>query len=255
LRYISAMLTLAAIVLCYFSTRDYPDAAKATPFHEAIATQATLLPDKLGDWLVIDKPQPPPAAQQLLRPNAIITRKLRRESDGMGMTFIVVQCRDARDMAGHYPPNCYPAHGWTRTPVEGAIRTLRVNSWTIPVEEYEFRQFSFEGDRNIRIYNFFILPGAGFVSDKPAVDAAAENYRMRPFGAAQVQLVFDAQVPREQAAEAARDVLGSVGMLIEQLKKDPTGTDDRAAADQTTDQTTDKTSDMPVQGAPQRGQP
>mgnify|MGYP007071125856 CR=1 FL=1 len=25
----------------------------------------------------------------------------------------VVQCRDARDMGGHYPPICYPGQGWT----------------------------------------------------------------------------------------------------------------------------------------------
>jgi hypothetical protein len=230
------MLTLAAIVMCYLSTRDYPDASKAAPFHDEIATQTTLLPDKFGDWLVIDKPKPPPAAQQLLRPNAIVTLRLRRESDGLGMTFILVQCRDARDMAGHYPPNCYPAHGWTRTPTQGAIQSLAVNSWTIPVEEYEFGQASFDADRAIRIFNFFILPGTGFVSDKPAVDRAAENYRMRPFGAAQVQLVFDAALSREQAAIAATEVLGSFSMLIEKLKVDPTGTRQPTKGEQQTAQ-------------------
>lgn len=217
MRYMSAILTLLALLGYFASTRDYPRAKDADHYHSKIKDEAAKLPDKLGDWLVIDRPTPPPAAQQLLRPNVIITNALRRESDGLRANFILIQCRDSRDMAGHYPPNCYPAHGWQRTPVEGAIKQLQLNSRVIPVEEYEFKQMSFDGDRHKRIFSFFVLPGASFVSDIPAVSAAAENYRLRPFGAAQVQVVFDASVPQEVSKVAAEEILGAVSPLFEAM--------------------------------------
>lgn len=217
MRYLSAILTLCALLGYFASTRDYPSARDADAYHLEVKAQADLLPDQFGDWLVVSEPEPPPAAQQLLRPNVIRVLALRRDTDGLRTNLIIVQCRDSRDMAGHYPPNCYPAHGWKVTDVEDATQEIEVNSRMIPVEEYEFQQVNFDGDRHKRIFNFFILPGKGFVRDIASVRSAAENYRLRPFGAAQVQVVFDASISQEQSVIATKEILGAVSPLFESM--------------------------------------
>src|SRR5580658_8411121 len=51
------------------------------------------------------------AATELLRPNTILSRDYVSQSTGQTATLLIVDCSDARDLQGHYPPRCYPAQG------------------------------------------------------------------------------------------------------------------------------------------------
>ncbi len=46
------------------------------------------------------------------------------------------------------------------------------------------------------MYNFLIVPGKGILPDMPGLRKASEDYRRRFYGAAQFQLVMDADLPQ-----------------------------------------------------------
>ena len=69
----------------------------------------------------------PPEAQELLRPNAIFSRRFQRPGE-IGVHVLVVHCSDARDMIGHYPPICYPSSGWVST-ITGNRPTSSSATW------------------------------------------------------------------------------------------------------------------------------
>ncbi len=230
MRGISMTLTLAVFAGFFVATRNQPTAESAVPYHAHVAKTVNDLSVESSDWVVIDRPPVPPSAQQLLRPNALSARVLRNEKLGAQATFIVVQCRDTRDMAGHYPPNCYPAHGWKwqMQPEPSEQVTIKLNpasqqssTLTVPYQLYRFRQPGFPKERQIKIYSFFAIPGRGLVPDIDSVRKAAEDYRVRPYGAAQIQVIVDGGVADEQGRTIFADLMQASGPLLMELSQDP----------------------------------
>jgi hypothetical protein len=136
------------------------------------------------------------AAQTLLRPNAILNR-VYRENDSSAFahghreaSLLIVQCKDANDMLGHYPPICYPNFG--KTEIYRARRDWKVGDLKIPGTEYRFTTRAHGQDTITTVYNFLIVPNHGIVPTKDALESSAEDYQERYLGAAQFQVVFEA---------------------------------------------------------------
>jgi len=222
MRVATISITCLLLGAFYVQTRDYPTASTAAPYHGRVAAMVKDLPEELGDWYVVSTPEVPPAAQKLLRPNALLSRIVRNKRTNTEATLVLVQCGDTRDMGGHYPPVCYPAAGWTIevNPPEPA-RPMEVAGRAMPVQIYAFRQRSFPTDKSIRIYSFFVIPGQGFVTDIKSVRGAAEDYRVRPYGAAQVQVLFDSRVPPAESDAAFVDLLANLSPLLDALSDVP----------------------------------
>ncbi|HEV2292234.1 MAG TPA: hypothetical protein VGR35_00165 [Tepidisphaeraceae bacterium] len=175
------------------------------PYHANAKTAIDQIPYALaqGRWTGKDQPLPT-AAQKLLRPNAWISRTYEDNHKGdfaapgastgreRAATLLIVQCRDSRDMLGHYPPRCYRSHGMEQKSAEP--RDWKVGGLTIPGVEYGFEQKLVGQTYRTTVYNFFVVPGGR--SDQPlrrdmdAVRDAAEDYQQRYYGAAQFQVVF-----------------------------------------------------------------
>ena len=244
MRGISLTLTVCVLSAYWFATKDLPTADSAGPFHGDVAKHILAMPDAMGNWTVVDKPEPPPAAQQLLRPNALTARVLKNNVTGKQATLIVVQCKDARDMAGHYPPNCYPAHGWQwgsePLPAEsisisfgesdiaaretGGEKTAR-EPLRIPYQIYDFKRVGgVIREKRIRIFSFFAIPGRGLVPDIKSVKQAAEDYRVRPYGAAQIQVIVDGYEQDSDSKAIFEDVMKECGSLLHVLSDDPLST-------------------------------
>src|SRR4051794_24399767 len=111
-RYIPAMLTVALLLGLSAETLVRPQPRDAEPYHVRVKAASDAMATPKG-WsfkqLVI-----PEAAIQLLKPNAQICRQYTTPT--RQFQFLLIQCRDARDMGGHYPPVCYPASGWVAMP-------------------------------------------------------------------------------------------------------------------------------------------
>lgn len=169
-----------------------------------------------GDWTTSLDESLPPSAEQLLHPNCEIDRRyssgtLTINGRPVQTSLLIVQCKDSRDMAGHYPPNCYPAAGATeidRKPFRIAVHGLVINGI-----EYEFLRKSVPAFRQ-SVYDFFIVPGRGFVADMTGVRKAAGDYQRRYYGAAQFQVVMDADYPQELRENIFRTIIGAdIGAL------------------------------------------
>lgn len=159
----------------------------AEPYHERIRTESDQMPYQIGDWIGIDV-EIPPAAITLLKPNALINRRFKHQQTGKMVSMLVIQCGDARDLLGHYPPVCYVSGGWVQlsaTPVD-----WQINDLTIRGVEYEFERSTFERSSRIIVDNFMILPSGVTARDMDAVNTAAQDYRRKFYGAAQFQFVF-----------------------------------------------------------------
>ncbi len=212
---VAPALTVSCLALLHAQISKYASVDDKSAFHAAVAERVRMYPARIADWTGVETPLPA-AAQQLLRPNVQFARRFTQESTGRRVNVLLIHCRDARDMSGHYPPNCYPANGWTP---EG---NARVSTWTmwgreVPVAEYAFTRREIQGDLRAVVYDFFILPTGAFVTEMNDVRRASGDYRMRPYGAAQFQVVFDASVPEDERRQVALRLLEPLGPAVDVL--------------------------------------
>ena len=196
------------------------------PYHARAKAAVEKVPYFIGPWTGQDE-EIPVAAQKLLRPNAILSRTYVDSSPSdyrsqlRVASLLVVQCRDSRDMVGHWPPICYRAHGMTLDEKYCGPRDWTVNGKVIPGYEYQFTEV-FQGQTSrTTVYNFLIVPGRGIVRDMKGVEQAAEDYQQRFYGAAQFQVVFHGQAsavqPREERDAIFATLMGPNIPLIETL--------------------------------------
>lgn len=173
----------------------------AQPFHQRAKQAILSFPYAVGYFTGSDVPVPT-AAVKLLRPNVILSRLYVNNAPGASSEIVqranllIVQCLDSRDMLGHYPPVCYPANGMTL--IRSHPRTWTIDQTTIRGMEYEFSQNASGESYAQVVYNFLIVPGHGIVRDMAGVNASAQDYQKRFFGAAQFQVVFDAELNESQ---------------------------------------------------------
>jgi hypothetical protein len=175
----------------------------AEPYHalakEAIDSVGWTVDIKLDEkeetWSAAERVVPP-AAVRLLKPNAILSRyylENRTVGAKRRADLLIVQCRDSRDMTGHYPPICYPNSGHEMISQQ-ARGPIEVGGERVPFMEYQFEIDTRGRPSRIWVYNFFIVPGKGIVREIRDVRDAAEDYQLRFFGATQFQVVMSAEM-------------------------------------------------------------
>jgi hypothetical protein len=231
---------LAAPLLCLFmlggmivqqSSRLRPDDAVVRAYHARAKESINRMPWRVevgsAVWTAQER-RPEPAAVRLLRPNDILSRHYVQNvtsSSPLTADLLVVQCRDSRDMVGHYPPISYKNTG--HEIVHRERRSLEVResgrpAQTVTFTEYEFEKYVQGHPHRQCVYNFFVVPGRGVVPDIDGVHEAAESYERRFFGAAQFQVLMPVvmNAPRQTRDEVFAALLRSHPTLIEDLKSD-----------------------------------
>lgn len=185
-------------------------ASRVTPtdarsYHQRAKIAVEGIPTQVGSWSAV-KQTMPREALAILRPNVIRCMKYS-DSDTSNprcydrwASLLVDQCKEASDMSGHYPPNCYGNSG--EELIYQKPCDWKVNGMTIKGMEYHFRQTTATESTRTAVYNFLIVP---FQEDTcrniTAVNQAAEDYQRRYFGAAQFQLVMDADLSQTERDE------------------------------------------------------
>src|SRR4051794_3347878 len=133
-------------------------------------------------WTAVEH-KPETAAVRLLRPNEILSRRyVQNTTSGRPMIaeLLIVQCRDSRDMTGHYPPICYRNIGHELVYAQHRPG-LSVDGVAVPYTEYKFGKYTHGHAETIFVYDFFVVPGRGAVDDIKGVHDAAEDYERRFF--------------------------------------------------------------------------
>ena len=183
----------------------------ATPYHERVREVAGAVPVTFGDWLGVDVPVPQ-GAVALLKPNVIISRRYDEIGTGRRVTLLVVQCRDARDILGHFPPVCYPGQGWQL--VNAMPHDWNVEGLALKGMSYEFRSGQFREEGRICVDNFMLLPSGRIARDMDEVSEAAQDSRQKFLGAAQVQLVYDGSVSARDRSEIFEEFVTMLRPLL-----------------------------------------
>lgn len=213
-----APLISLLLLLCIWIERQafHLPEGDSTAYHASVRAIAGRLPWRIGDWEGT-KVDTPPAAVSMLKPNIVLGRLFRNRVTREHTTLMIIQCEDARDMGGHYPPVCYPAHGWTQR--EATTKEILVKGIPIPVTAYRFTRESIEEYSEIQIYNFFVRPDGSIESGREGVGQAAANPRMKHFGAGQVQMMFSPSMSEERMDEVFREIISDALPVLNAIRR------------------------------------
>lgn len=185
------------------------------PYHARVREALARVPESAGPWVGHDVPVPP-AAVDLLHPNALLSREYINRNNGYRVQLLLVQCSDARDLVGHYPPRCYAAQGWR--PESVAPRDWQAGGLTIHGTRYEFVLDNFAAPDSVVVDDFMVLPDGSTCPDMAGVDAAARDRRRKFFGAAQVQMRSPSLMPPEEREQAIGELISSLLPLIDTVR-------------------------------------
>jgi hypothetical protein len=201
------VLCLAVLGAAALDNRRHVTRADGAPYQARVKSVLDAWPQKIGDDWISRTADVPEAAVQLLRPNTIISRQYMNVKDGNKVSLLIVQCSDSNDMDGHYPPNCYQHNG--QPMISSTPRTWQVGPVTIRGIEYLFETTRLGSFQRTCVYDFFVVPGRGIVPDLQDVRNALTDYQRRPYGAAQFQVVFPAELPQERRDEIFSTLIGA----------------------------------------------
>ncbi len=155
-----------------------------------------------------------PAAVRMLKPNAILQRAYRDPVSGRSISVVIVHCQDVRDLAGHYPPICYPNAGW----VEAAPREVSrfdIDDLMIQATRYVFERHRETSAESSRLLSFFVMPGSDPIApNMDAVMRAARSPRATGLGAAHVLLVAPEAQPLDITDLMMKDIIHELAPAI-----------------------------------------
>lgn len=160
------------------------------------------VPYRISGWTGADLATAPPQAWEMLRPSRVLHRGYSDQTTGESIRLVIVHCPDVRDMAGHHPPNCYPATGWVSEGI-GSVGEIEVmiGARRERMALHTFSHMDKTGvRRRVTIASGFLAPGSsGLIPEMSGLRRVSENRRDRRLGAAQVQMIFDGGASPERA--------------------------------------------------------
>lgn len=183
---VSLLFAVALLAGLAVETHSRPKPEEAEPYHAQIRDAEDDLPMNFGDWRGEDVAVTP-AAIKLLHPNVIYNRRFHNIKTGRRVSVLLVHCKDARDIYGHYPPICYPSQGREERSAEEFERT--VDGQLLRGTQYQFAGKS-RGSGELIVDNLIVMPDGRIAPDMKDVRKQAWDYVRRFYGAAQVQVVF-----------------------------------------------------------------
>lgn len=215
------MLNRLIIPLCFLVLlgigllRNNPaNIERVDSYHEHVRTLIETIPVDVNGWSGQKVPLPQ-SATNLLRPNALIARRYVHLERDLQATLMIVQCRDARDMAGHFPPRCYPANGWL-TQEETTDPLVEVSGQEM--RRYAFHRVAGRVERDIFVYNIFALPTGELTVSMGDVRRLSADYEYRLLGAAQIQILIDGATSPDEHAWILDEMYAVVAPAIEAVR-------------------------------------
>lgn len=190
------------------------DPADAEPFLQKTAAAIAALPKDHGAWHTALEIPLGDDERRLLDVNASVHRAYVNVQTHQSAEVLLVQCRDARAMQGHFPPVCYPSNGCKLRQL-GGVQEWSIGPRKVPGVEYEIVKP--DGQAYI-VRDFFVLPNGRYATDMTSVIAAAKNYQELVYGGAQLQVLFRATVPPAERDAIFSDVLAPYGDLLDVLR-------------------------------------
>jgi hypothetical protein len=191
-------------------------------YNARIREAAELIPARIGSWIGQDV-KVPARALTVLRPNVLISRQYVNVETGQRAGFMLVHCDDAHLMVGHFPMRCYPADGWQL--VHAEPRDWLVGDLRLTGTEYEFFMQEIggqiNGEQRIIVANCLLRPGGLVLRDMEALSHSIIGAEGEATGAGQVQVYFDASVPKSARDNAIASLVAGYRPVIDAIVGDP----------------------------------
>jgi len=210
-----------------------PDASVGRPFLTYIKETFKNYPQQVGEWEGTSG-ELPKEAVALLHPNFYLDRQYVNMEHGWRAGMFLIEAEDSRDMMGHYPPNCYPGNGWVLVNTVDAHNSVdNKEEWIvvvpatkddpeitlrIPGKEYEFTRLIEQKDQRKWVRNFFLLPNGKLYPEIASFSRAASDFYVRPYGATQVQVVYDYEYTPNDREQIFQSVIAAHIKLINALR-------------------------------------
>ncbi|MFI4859105.1 MAG: hypothetical protein ACIAXF_00345 [Phycisphaerales bacterium JB063] len=225
LPYFAAPLCTALLLVGVFGySLTLPTPEDAEAYHARVMTASEQMPQTFAGWTAEELPMEA-GAMELLKPNVALRLRLTHPDYAVPIEFLIVQCRDARDLAGHYPPKCYPqVNGYVM--LDAQPRNWHAGGAEVPGMEYRFAIDDQPGASERYVMHFMMLPDGRIVRSIDAIYEAGADYLRRHHGAAQCQLfIRDASLSQEARDRAFNEILTAYADLIHAIGsagEDPT---------------------------------
>lgn len=212
-----AVVAMAALMCVAAANRwQHSEPTDTETFQADVRKAWAGAPKVVGNWVGSDIPLPT-AAVKVLRPNAQLNRRYQNVVSGEEISVLAIDCGDARDMEGHYPPNCYPGNGWilkSITPTDWCNGAVRGNA-------YEFADGKLSGSGGLWVAGTFILRHAGTARDMKEMRIKARQGGTRYYGVAQVQVVVPQATTSQRRKEIAEQFFTAFAPLMESAGCEP----------------------------------
>jgi hypothetical protein len=207
---------LAAMFIIGGTAADEPSGGPE--YRERVREAIDAIPYRIGAWVGVDI-EPTPAAVRLLTPNRILQRRYVNPKTGGSISLLIVHCRDARDMLGHFPPVCYPAHGWKQVGTQTV--SMSIGGMSAPGAVYQFVQKADLTELRMEVIDFFVLPTdeTSIVADMDSVERVARSPRSAGLGVAQIQIVFNSEMADDERVKVLREVLSALEPTVAAISR------------------------------------
>lgn len=213
------ILTILLLVGILLERLSFPTAKDATPFHDRIAAVVERIPMSFEGWDGRDVPLPAPARALLGEP-IFLAREFEHHGRDLSGTLVIIHCRDTQDLAGHYPPNCYPSSGWSNSGEPEDV-PVPIGGSFLPMKRYAFERRGVARIEELVVYDVFLIPGRSPVTSMGDVYRVASNHLYRPYGASQVQVILNGGWRREHEGAIVESLMRETKDLIETVSKGP----------------------------------
>lgn len=217
----AATAALLVALLLAGGTGPFMTVAEPTAYMEDVAAEIDAVPHQFGPWLGVDIPTTP-AAVELLRPNRVVQRRYMNAQTNESFELLIVHCGDVRDMDGHYPPICYPAHGWTLAGRGQAELGLSITDAV--GRSYRFSRTNDIETVEMIVTNLFAIPvdeGPAFGPDLTLIQAAGRVRTRARLGAAQVQVITPQGLDEARRDEIVRTAFSLVEGVFRTVAEGP----------------------------------
>jgi hypothetical protein len=208
--YVCAAVLCSLVVLGGISARR---PFGTTEYRARVRAAIEAIPYRIGPAVGTDS-EPTEAAVKILSPNKILERHYVDPATGASFSLLIVHCGDVRDMVGHYPPVCYPAHGWQSggsAPVD-----IEVGGEKAFAIKYSFSRTDDLFEHRMAVVDFFVIPeeNAFLFSDMNAVEHASRSSEVGGLGVAQIQIVMGDDTTPQRREQIIRETLRAIAPAI-----------------------------------------
>ena len=207
-----AGLLLLLLLSVRILLEDGSDAESSASVQQSLDSIPRQLRSPHGTW-IFSRDVPVPSTQaELLGLTSFASLEYQRAGSfpPVFATLFIAYCDEIRSMAGHHPPNCYPANGWEMIESEGGpLDFTHSSEGVIKGQLYKFSRKAAD-KTDLWIVNGFFDGKGAFVNRLEAAESLAAGSVFSSKAMFQFQILFQGDFRDVDIEKYAGEILGGI---------------------------------------------